>query len=92
MLVLVDNSVVLYSMRKSRSSSNKLLILLRRMCAYLLSMNVYLHLVYVPSAINPADDASRGRGGTEVESELGSELVNSSSGYYYDNEKKKNEH
>lgn len=58
-IMLVDNSVSIYSLRKGRSSSVELLSIIRRISMLLLSMDVVLKIVYVPSGMNPADAASR---------------------------------
>jgi hypothetical protein len=58
-IMLVDNSVTICSIRKGRSSSIPLLKLLRRICCLVLCMNFQLKLFYIPSQLNPADAASR---------------------------------
>ena len=58
-VILVDNSVSIYSLRKGRSSSMSLLSIIRRISVLLLSMDVVLKVVYIKSNLNPADAASR---------------------------------
>jgi hypothetical protein len=58
-LMLVDNSTTLFSMMKGRSSSIPLLKLLRRITSIIVAMDVKMQVVYVASALNPADAASR---------------------------------
>jgi len=58
-VLLVDNAVTVYSIRKGRSSSLPLLKLLRRISCYLVAFDVQLKIIYVPSSMNPADAASR---------------------------------
>jgi hypothetical protein len=58
-VMLVDNAVTKYVVTKGRCSSILLLKLLRRICTICVSMDVRLKLVYIPSAMNPADAASR---------------------------------
>jgi Reverse transcriptase (RNA-dependent DNA polymerase) len=58
-LVIVDSSVVYYILRKGRSSSSALLSVYRRLAAFLLAADIYFVPCWVPSAHNPADDASR---------------------------------
>jgi len=57
--LVTDSSVVYYALRKGRSSSPALLRLLRRCSALALGGGLSLALVWVPSAVNPADSASR---------------------------------
>ena len=57
--LVTDSSVVYYALRKGRSSSPSLLRLLRRCSALALGGGLSLALVWVPSAVNPADSASR---------------------------------
>ena len=59
LILLVDNAVTVYAVRKGRSSSLPLLKLLRRITAYCVALDVQLKIVYVPSNLNPADAASR---------------------------------
>lgn len=58
-LVFVDSAVVLSAATKGRSSSPLLLRRLRQLAALLLAAGTRLHLVWVPSAANPADAPSR---------------------------------
>ncbi len=58
-IMLVDNSVSIYSLRKGRSSSMSLLKIIRRISCLCLAMDLVLKIVYIPSKLNPADAASR---------------------------------
>jgi hypothetical protein len=58
-LMLVDNSVSVFSVMKGRSSSIPLLKLLRRITSIIVGMDLKLQVIYVASAFNPADAASR---------------------------------
>jgi len=58
-LMLVDNSTTLFSVVKGRSSSVPLLKLLRRITSIIVGMDLELQVIYVASAFNPADAASR---------------------------------
>jgi hypothetical protein len=58
-IMLVDNSCVVYSVRKGRSSSLPLLKMLRRLAAFMVTMDIAIQMIYVPSALNPADAPSR---------------------------------
>ena len=57
--LLVDSTVALFSLLKGRSSSPQLLFVLRKIGALLLASGVCLLSGWLPSAINPADAASR---------------------------------
>lgn len=57
--LITDSSVVYHSLLKGRSSSPALLRLLRRCSALALGGGLSLVLVWVPSALNPADSPSR---------------------------------
>jgi hypothetical protein len=59
LLVLVDSSTAHYGVAKGRSGSPHLLSLLRRYSALVLAGDVAVLSGWVPSALNPADDASR---------------------------------
>jgi hypothetical protein len=59
LLLLGDSLAVLGALAKGRSSAFSLRALLRPIAAMLLSANVSLRLLYVPSAANPADFPSR---------------------------------
>jgi hypothetical protein len=59
LLVLCDSAVVVAAASKGRSSSALLLRRLRQLAALLLAAGARLHLVWVPSAANPADAPSR---------------------------------
>ena len=58
-LALSDSSVVVGAASKGRSSSHRLLRPLRSLAALLLAAGTSLRLLWVPSASNPADAASR---------------------------------
>ena len=60
-VVLVDSRVWLGAVVKGRSSSVPLNSVLRQLAALVMASGVILHLVYVSSKWNPADDPSRGR-------------------------------
>ena len=62
LILAVDNSVTLFSLRKGRSKSIRLLVVLRRIAALLLPTDVRLLVLYVPSGMNVADAASRTAG------------------------------
>jgi hypothetical protein len=57
--VLVDSSSVYFGTRKGRSSSPAMLALLRRYAALLLASGLTVLTGWIPSALNPADQASR---------------------------------
>ena len=59
LLCLVDSAVVYYCVRKGRSNSSELIILLRRLAALVLSSGLVLLPIWVPSHLNPADAPSR---------------------------------
>jgi hypothetical protein len=59
LLLLVDSSTTHYGVSKGRSGSPHLLSLLRRYSALVLAGDVVVLTGWVPSALNPADDASR---------------------------------
>ena len=59
LMFLTDSSVVLYALRKGRSSSLVLSTLLRRCSALTLASGVTLLPIWVPSSVNPADKPSR---------------------------------
>jgi hypothetical protein len=58
-LVLSDSTVVTYAARKGRASSFGVLRQLRRTSAMLLAYDVAIAVLWVPSALNPADGPSR---------------------------------
>ena len=69
--LLVDSTVTFFSLWKGRSSSGKLLLVLRRIAALLLASGMACMTGWVPSEVNPADHASRLKEhGTEDEVEL----------------------
>jgi hypothetical protein len=57
--VLVDSSSVYFGVNKGRSSSPRMLALLRRVAALTLASGVSVLTGWVPSTLNPADHASR---------------------------------
>jgi hypothetical protein len=57
--VLVDSSSVYFGVNKGRSSSPRMLALLRRFAALTLASGVSVLTGWVPSVLNPADHASR---------------------------------
>ena len=59
LLLCCDSSAALGSINKGRSSAHSLLRPLRTIAALLLASGVQLSIVWVPSAANPADAASR---------------------------------
>lgn len=59
MYLLLDSTVSLFSLWKGRSSSPKLLLILRRISALLLAGGLSLLCGWIPSAVNPADAPSR---------------------------------
>jgi hypothetical protein len=59
LMLLTDSSSIYFGMNKGRSSSPRVLSLLRRYAALLLGGGLTVLPAWVPSALNPADDASR---------------------------------
>lgn len=59
LFLLTDSSVVYFGLRKGRSSSPALLLLLRRCASLLLASGLDLLPIWIPSAVNPADRPSR---------------------------------
>jgi hypothetical protein len=57
--LLVDSTVALFSLLKGRSSAPSTLFVLRKIGALLLASSMSLLAGWVPSAVNPADAASR---------------------------------
>jgi hypothetical protein len=57
--LLVDSTVAFFSLWKGRSSSPRLLLILRKIGALLLASGLSLLTGWVPSEFNPADGASR---------------------------------
>jgi hypothetical protein len=57
--VLVDSSSVYFGVNKGRSSSPAMLALLRRFAALILASGLTVLTGWIPSALNPADNASR---------------------------------
>jgi hypothetical protein len=58
-MLVIDSAVVYYVMRKGRSSSSPLLAVYRRLSSLLLASGLNITPIWVPSAANPADEASR---------------------------------
>ena len=59
-VILVDSRVWLGGVTKGRSSSLPLNTLLRQVAALVMAGGLVLHVVFIPTAWNPADDPSRG--------------------------------
>jgi len=57
--LLVDSTAAFFSLWKGRSSSPRLLLVLRKICALLLASGLMLMVGWLPSAVNPADAPSR---------------------------------
>lgn len=57
--LLVDSTVALFALWKGRSSSAKLLLILRKISALLLASGTSLLTGWLPSVVNPADRPSR---------------------------------
>ena len=57
--LLVDSTVALFGLWKGRSSSPRLLVILRKISALLLASGMTLLTGWLPSAVNPADEPSR---------------------------------
>ena len=57
--LLVDSTVALFGLWKGRSSSPRLLVILRKISAMLLASGTTLLTGWLPSAVNPADRPSR---------------------------------
>ena len=57
--LLLDSTVAFFTLWKGRSSSPRLLLVLRKISALLLSSSLSLLSGWVPSAVNPADAPSR---------------------------------
>lgn len=57
--VLVDNQALCFGLRKGRSSTISILLLLRRLAALQLAANLHLTALFVPTESNPADEPSR---------------------------------
>lgn len=57
--LLVDSTVALFALWKGRSSSPRLLVILRKISAMLLASGTTLLTGWLPSAVNPADRPSR---------------------------------
>jgi len=65
-VVLADSSATVGALTKGRSSSHPLLTPIRSITALLLASGISLVMRWIPTAMNPADGASRGRGGSGV--------------------------
>ncbi len=59
MFMLLDSTVAFFSIWKGRSSSPKLLLVLRKLSALCMASGLQLLLGWVPTELNPADSASR---------------------------------
>jgi hypothetical protein len=59
LLSLCDSQVVVFAVSKGRSSSYQLLRCLRYLSALVLASGLQMSCHWIPSAVNPADDASR---------------------------------
>ena len=59
LLIMTDNQSVYYGVRKGRSSSPRMLLLLRKLNVLLLASGVTLQVAWVQTAVNPADYGSR---------------------------------
>ena len=59
LLVWCDSLVVVYAVRKGRSSSHDLLRRLRVLSAFLLATGVQVYCNWIPTEVNPADGPSR---------------------------------
>ena len=59
MFVWCDSSVVVHAIRKGRSSAYRLLRRLRRLTAWLLALNITLHIHWIATEVNPSDKPSR---------------------------------
>ena len=59
MYLLLDSTVAFFSIWKGRSSSPRLLLILRKISSLLLASSISLLPGWVPSAVNPADEPSR---------------------------------
>ena len=59
LVVWCDSLVVVYGVRKGRSSSQDLLRGLRKLSAFLLATGVVLYCLWIPTEVNPADGPSR---------------------------------
>lgn len=59
LLTWCDSLVVLYAVRKGRSSAHQLLRRLRALCAIELAFGVHLYCNWIPTEVNPADVPSR---------------------------------
>jgi hypothetical protein len=57
--LLVDSTVALFALWKGRSSSPRLLVIIRKISALLLASGTTLLTGWLPSAVNPADQPSR---------------------------------
>ena len=58
-LSMCDSIVVLYGLRKGRSSAHGLLRVLREIGALLLATGIHLYVNWIPTEFNPADEPSR---------------------------------
>jgi len=65
--LLVDSTVALFSLLKGRSSAPSTLFVLRKIGALLLASSISFLAGWVPSAVNPADGASRLSGSSAID-------------------------
>lgn len=73
-VVLSDNKITVCVIGKGRSSSYRLRRTLQRLAALLAYCGISLHVLWVPTACNPADGPSRGRGISLPSSTIGTRL------------------
>jgi hypothetical protein len=59
LVIWCDSMVVVFAVRKGRSSSRPLLRRLRALSAYLLALGIQLYCNWIPTEVNPADGPSR---------------------------------
>ena len=59
LVVWSDSLVVVYAVRKGRSSSHPLLKCLRKLAAYVLATGIHVYCNWIPTEVNPADGPSR---------------------------------
>ena len=59
--LLVDSAATFFSIWKGRSSSPRLLLIMRKLSAIMLSADLTLMTGWIPSKVNPADEPSRNK-------------------------------
>ena len=64
-VLCTDSAVGFHILKKGRSSSSQLLLLMRKIAAMLLVSGVSVIPLWLPTSVNPADDASRAVGKTK---------------------------